>query len=123
MEDIISSHLEKVFGFKIPTLVVTSDDIQNLKAENPFSSISVTKDIRLYLSFLKEVPGEVLILPWSSEDGAFRIIAIINKVICSILDLSITGTIEAMAKLEKTYGKDLTTRNWNTLIRIADKIN
>ena len=39
----------------------------------------------------------------------------------SVLDLSEAKTTKAMEVLEKFYGKDITTRNWNTIERIAKK--
>jgi uncharacterized protein (DUF1697 family) len=38
--------------------------------------------------------------------------------ICSVLDLSKTGTVDAMKVLEKEYGRNITTRNWNTILKL-----
>lgn len=40
----------------------------------------------------------------------------------SILDLSLNKTTKGMDVLEKIYGKDSTTRNWNTIKRIEKKL-
>jgi hypothetical protein len=43
-------------------------------------------------------------------------------VICSVLDLAISDSPKAMGALERIFGKDITTRNWKTLIRIGSKL-
>lgn len=51
LEKVITSHLEKIFGFPIPVLLRKSEVILDLIKNNPFAQIAVTKDIRLYISF------------------------------------------------------------------------
>lgn len=118
----ISEHLEKVFGFPVPTVVVNADLIDRFIEQNPFEDIAVTKDIRLYVSFLQEEPEVDLPLPWSSDNGSYKIIAMEDKAIFSVLDLSVNNTPKAMEALEKLFGKGITTRNRNTLDRIKKKL-
>ncbi len=118
----ISTHLEKVFGFPVPTIVVKTDLIKQLIEQNPFKDIVVTKDIRLHISFLQHETDVDLALPWSSEDESFKILAVIDKIIVSVLDLSLNSTPKAMEALEKLFGKGITTRNWNTIERIRKKL-
>lgn len=118
----IALQLEKVFGFAIPVLVRNASEIMALTAANPFENIEVTRDIRLYISFLKEVPENKLTLPWVSDDKSFRIVDIRGKEICSVLDVSVTKTPKGMEMLEQFFGGDITTRNWNTVNRIAGKL-
>lgn len=122
LENEIAAHLEKVFGFAIPILIRRAEEIIELIDHNPFENIEVTKDIRLYVTFLKEMPEKKLPLPWISEDQSFRILEIRNRTICSVLDLSGTKTVKGMEALEQLFGKNITTRNWNTLNRIAEKM-
>lgn len=122
LEQKISDHLAQTFGFPIPVLIRSAKYIQELFETDPFNGIEVHKDIRLYVSFLKEEKKPDFSLPWSSEDGSFRIFSDNNRSIISILDLSISGTPQAMDFLEKQYGKDITTRNWKTINRIIAKL-
>ena len=122
LEELISEHLEKIFGFPIPTIIRKTQTIQQLYKDTPFKDVNVHKDIRLYVSFLKKDKHTELDLPWKSADNAFRIIAKSDKTILSILDLSVSKTPKAMNNLEKFYGKDITTRNWKTIERIAKKL-
>lgn len=122
IEEKISAHLEKTFGFPVPTLVRKAEAITELLENNPFEKITLTKDIRRYVSLLRADDVAGLRLPWKSPDDSFEILEIRSKIIISVLDLSINKTPKAMEALEKFYGKDITTRNWNTIERIGKKL-
>lgn len=123
IEQNITLHLEKTFGFPIPTIVRTAETIQNILKEAPFNNLEITKDIKLYISFLKTAVEPNLQIPWESEDQAYKILDYKNKNIISVLDLSKSKTTKAMTTLEHSFGKNITTRNWNTLLRIDKKLN
>ena len=122
LEKTISEHLEKVFGFQIPTILRKSKTIYGLLDNNPFKGIKLTKDIRLYVSFLRNETETELKLPWTSDDNSFKIIDISDKNILSVLDLSISKTPKAMLALARSFGTDMTTRNWNTILRIEKEL-
>lgn len=118
----ISKHLEKVFGFPIPTILRTADMIYKLFSHNPFKDVILTKDIRRYVSFLwKDIETDIQ-LPWRSDDTSYTIVNKNGTTIVSILDLSVSKTPKAMEAMEKYFGKDITTRNWNTIERIGKKL-
>ncbi|WP_025667481.1 DUF1697 domain-containing protein [Aquimarina megaterium] len=122
LEKIVSDHFEKTFGFPIPTIIRKSETIYHLLDKDPFKDILLTKDIRLYVSFLQEDVKTDLQLPWVNDNNAFKIIGKIDKTIISVLDLSITKTPKGMEALERYFGKQITTRNWNTIKRIEKKL-
>ncbi len=111
LEKTISSKLESTFGFPVPTVVRKSKMIYQLFKEAPFHNVTVTKDIRLYVSFLKKNAKSDLELPWANSDNSYQIIGIKDKTILSILDVSVSKTPKAMGALEKSFGRDITTRN------------
>ncbi len=122
LEQITTTQLENTFGFPIPTIIRTVNTIQQLLKQNPFSAIEITKDSRLYISFLKTTVTTTLQFPWQSEDESYKILDYKNNTIISALDLSKSKTTKAMAILERSFGKDITTRNWNTLLRIEKQL-
>ena len=123
IESQLASHLESVFQFPVPTIVKSISTIESLLGADPFDGIEVTKDTRLYISFLMTDPNPDLPIPWESEDGSYRILSSMENCILSVLDLSKSQTPKAMEILEKKYGKNITTRNWNTLLRIEKKLS
>ena len=118
LEEKISKHLKATFGFNVPTILRKFEIITELIGNEPFKNVIVTKDHRLYTSFLRNDSTLDLILPWTSEDKSFMILSIFDNVILSVLDLSKSNTTKAMAALDKKFGKDITTRNWNTILKI-----
>lgn len=123
LEERIASRLEEVFGFSIPVLVRKGAEVLQLIDSDPFKSIEVTKDTRLYVTFLKETPEAQISVPWVSEDKSYQIIDVRGRTVCSVLDVSVTKTPKGMDALEKLYGKNVTTRNWNTMVKIAEKLS
>jgi uncharacterized protein (DUF1697 family) len=120
LEKVIAEMLDKHFGFSIPLLLRNAEDILFIRNADPFKGIEVTKDTRLYVSFIKREPASSLMLPWISKDNSFRILDCANKAVFSVLDLSVTQTVKGMETLEQLFGKDITTRNWNTVVKIAE---
>ncbi len=122
LEKKIAAHLEKTFGFPIPTILRRSSTIIDLTVSDPFKDEEHTKDTRLYVPLLQKEAKMSLPLPWISDDNSFKIIDLKDKTIVSILDLSIAKTPKAMGALERSFGKEITTRNWNTIKRIEKKL-
>lgn len=117
----IEARLQKVFGFPIPVILRNFEEISAMIKSNPFENIEVTENTRLYISFLKNDPHNNLTLPYLSQDRSFQIIAVNGNTIFSVLDLSIGKTVKGMEDLERLFGKEITTRNWNTIIKLANK--
>lgn len=122
LENRLTEELEKKFGFAIPVLVKKPDELKEVLDADPYQGIEVTKDIRLYMSLLKKIPEEVPQLPWKSEDGSFEILLLKNKIVCSALDVSKIKTPDGMKIVEQIYGKDITTRNVNTINKMLAKV-
>jgi uncharacterized protein (DUF1697 family) len=115
----IGKMLEDSFGHKISVIVRTIEDLQKLAQQNPFQKIKVTPQTRIYVTFLPGVSKSESKIPYESPDKNFRIISATNREVLSVLTLvPNTRTIDLMGMLEKEYGKNITTRNWNTIMKI-----
>ena len=122
IESDLSDKLTEHFGFIIPVMLRGAGQLEQLVLADPFKHIEQTEHIRLYVSFIRSNGKPPVQLPWSSEDNSYRILEIIDNIIISVLDLSVTKTTKGMDTLEKFFGKDITTRNWNTIMRITKKL-
>ncbi|HLG03875.1 MAG TPA: DUF1697 domain-containing protein [Bacteroidia bacterium] len=111
--------LEKKFKFTVPLQIWPFGAIVKMTKKDPFKNIRVTKDTRLYVTFIPGKPASTLPLPYASADGSINILFLEDNALFSYLDLAKTGTVEAMKILEKEFGKNITTRNWNTVQKIA----
>src|SRR6266498_3170388 len=115
----IAEKLKSLMKRDVGVQVRSIEEIQKLADRNPFKKIKVTPETRLYITFLPEKPKSKLKIPYTSPEKDFRILEVTNREICSVVDLNLgRGTIEAMSILEKEFGKNITTRNWNTVAKI-----
>lgn len=121
LETKIEDYLQKVFGFPVPVLLRSFEEILAIVESNPFENIKINENIRLYVTFLKNEPKNELSLPYLSKDESFRIIKVKDKTVFSVLDLSKGKTVKGMDDLEQLFGKEVTTRNWNTIIKLSQK--
>ncbi len=114
--------LEKTFGFPIPVLVRTMSEIMTIVKSDPFKKIPVTKETRLYVTFVSEdsKPKGLIRIPYASPNGEYKILRATSTEIFSVLVLSpTTNTVKVMDVLEKEFGKNVTTRNCNTVEKIV----
>lgn len=120
MSEKIASIIKKAFGLTIHVIVRTQREIEALVVSEPFKHIKITPQIRLYATFMTKKSSSSLQIPYESEDTSFRILEITKNTIISALDISKRkGTTDVMKILEKEFGKQITTRNWNTVVKTA----
>ena len=102
----------------------TADQLRKMAATNPFKKAQVTPDTRLYVTFLAERTKTRLKIPYESPKKDFRILKTTDAEIFTVVDASKgSGTLESMAFIEKEFGKQSTTRNWNTINRMLEVIS
>ena len=118
IEATLEAQLSEAFGFQIPVILRSKDDISVLVKDNPFDQIEMHTDLRLYVSFLKTELNVSISLPYISDDSSFQILEVRNSDVVSMLDVSKGKTVNGMNDLEKLFGKNITTRNWNTIIKV-----
>ena len=117
----ISKMLNTTFGKEINVIIRSTDELQKLVEQKPFDGIKVTPQTRLYVAFLTEKPDNSLKIPYESPDGNFKIIANSKNEVFSVLTLSPNSkTVDLMSVLEKEFEKKITTRNWNSIMRILE---
>jgi uncharacterized protein (DUF1697 family) len=119
----LETGLKQRFGYAIPVLLRTIVELQQLAESQPFQGVDVTPATRLYVTFLaaphRGAAQGALAIPYTSPDGNYRILRATEREVCSVLT-HVEGerTTDLMAILEKEYGRNVTTRNWNTVTRL-----
>jgi len=123
LEKKIEKALREVFGREIGVLVRSLEALRRLAASRPFKGIDVTPQTRLYVTFLKEKPVGRLPLPRESPGGHFRILRVTSGEVFSVLTPAPGGrTVDLMQVLEKEFGRGITTRNYNTILRVLKSL-
>jgi uncharacterized protein (DUF1697 family) len=114
----IEDALKAGLGFEVSTMLRSVDEIRAMIDAEPFKGIDVTKQTRLYVTLLAEKSQPSLKLPYTSDDGNFKILSRTDREIYSVLTVQEGArTVDLMAVLEKECGKRSTTRNWNTIVK------
>lgn len=119
----IEKEIAKVFGFDVHIILRSQKQINALVKAEPFKGIKVTPKTRLYITFLTDKPNSKLKIPYKSMGGGYTIRAVQPGHIVSFLDLAKGGTIDAMEILEEEFGEQITTRNWNTMMKIHNLLS
>jgi uncharacterized protein (DUF1697 family) len=109
-------------GFQSTTIVRSRPQLGRLVAANPFGDRKDAETSRLQATFLKEESEQSFDLPHSPAGSDYAIVAIVDRTVCSTIDLSGSRTPELMRWLEKTFGKRITTRTWKTVHRIVRRM-
>ncbi len=112
----IEKAISDKFGFDVDVQVRPYDEIKKLVEKNPFKKFEPDKNNYLCVTFLNNFTGK---LP-SSEIDAYKLLPIENDTLFSVLDRTKGKTTDFMLILDKTFGKKVTTRNWNTIVKIAN---
>jgi uncharacterized protein (DUF1697 family) len=119
VKETIEQELFKAFGFEIPTIIRTAKQMQSLVATDPFKEIPVTSHTRLYVTFLSSSKKSTLEIPYITPE--LTILSANDSEICSVIEISSSkNTTDLMGLIEKEWGKNVTTRNWNTIQKIAN---
>lgn len=109
---------KEYFGFEIGVIIRTISEIEKMIAAEPFKKVMVREGTRRFVMFLAQKPPTKKIEP--PKDPSYKILKVTDGEVYSVLELSKTVTTPDVMKLVgKTYGKKMTTRNWNTIEKIA----
>jgi|ERR1700690_674910 len=109
--------LHKKWKRDISVNIQSIETLKRFAAAQPFKSVKVTPQTRLYVTFLPEKPKNHLKLPSSSKD--IRTLKTTDSAIFNSIEISPEhATLDLMTVLTKHYGPEITTRNWNTIQKV-----
>lgn len=123
LEEKIEKIILEDLGYKSPTIIRSDKQIKNLLEKSPFKDLNHTRETYLNVTFLKNTFRNELSFPFVPRNKGYEIVGEYDNAIFSKVDLTRAGTPDIMSFLEKTFGKEITTRTWKTVGRIFDKMN
>jgi uncharacterized protein (DUF1697 family) len=118
LERKIEAALEKNLGRTFATIVRSRDDLNHLLESNPFKKLKPDPKSKKVITFLKHKPELKPKLP-IKKDGVC-IFMLEDQIVYSSYLPRPQGPI-FMTMLEKTFGKSITTRTWETIEKVARK--
>ena len=108
--------MHEQLGQAFLTIVRPVDDLRDILATDPYKKFPKRPQAKRIMTFLREPAAKKLKLPVELE-GA-RILAMQDGVIFSDYMPNPKGPI-FMSLIEKTFGKEVTTRTWDTVAKCA----
>jgi uncharacterized protein (DUF1697 family) len=103
-------------GHVFPTIVRSSEYLQGLVASDPFAELTLPPAAKRVVTFLRRPPNAGLELP-IERDGA-RILKLAAAEAFTAYEPGPRGPV-FMTLLERTFGKDITTRTLDTVRKCA----
>jgi len=124
-EDVSESALRRAFARKLPfkceMMICPARDIIKLASKDPFlrqpSGPNITRFVSVLAKRLRAPPPLPLSLP-SDDNWLLKIIAIQDRFVLGLYRRQMKA-ISYLGKIEKLLGVPVTTRNWNTIAKVA----
>ena len=122
-ESVLRAALARKLPFKCEIMICPARDIIRLTAKDPFAGQPSGPDITRFVSVLHKLrkhsglPPLPLSLP-SEKEWLLRIITIRDRFVLGVYRRQMKA-ISYLGKIEKLLGVPATTRNWNTIEKVA----
>jgi len=108
--------MTKRLGRTFFTIVRDVDMLRELLETDPYASFRLKPGSKRVVTFMRSKPSAKIALP--CELGGARILCMQQR---EVFTTYVPGasTPEFMTLIEKTFGKDITTRTWETVQKVA----
>ena len=121
LEKQVETALPAKLGFNSTTIIRSRDDLQTIISSDPFKGVTHGPKTNINVTFLKTKAEDKFKLPHTPDGRSYTILAMTDREIYSVIDLTSSKTPDMMTWLEKQFGKEITTRTYKTINRILDK--
>jgi len=124
-ESALRAAIARKLPFKCEIMICPAREIIKLSSKDPFSRQPSGPDITRFVNVLhkplRTPPSLPLSLP-SDDDWLLKIIAIQDRFVLGLYRRQMKA-ISYLGKIEKKLGVAATTRNWNTIQKVAQILN
>lgn len=122
LESVVEEAWPEQLGFRSTTIIRTGEEMLDLVEDSPFRDLADTPAARLQVTFLKHAPKMAPPVPRTPEGGGFTIAAVGEREVCSVLEPAGSPGPDLMRWLDRTFGRENTTRSWTSVQRIVRKL-
>ena len=122
LEADIEASIEQAVGFRRAAIVRNSGEIAELIEHDPFTGMVHSNGSYLLVTFMKQPKKPDFVLPYRPPGKPYEIIGAKNDMLFSVVDNTTGKTSDLMVWLERQFGKGITSRTWNTMQRIHQKL-
>ena len=118
LENRIAQKIEEHFGFLVPVMVVTRDELKTVVRKNPYPGLEDTT--QPYVAFLSEVPVAEGITILQQVDFGGDTFTAIDKTLYLHYSRSAANTKLSNAAIESKLKVWATSRNWKTVLKLIE---
>lgn len=124
LEDRVQNALSAELGIPGGTIIRDHTELRALLDSDPFEGLTHGRSTYLTATFLKAAGRAPVELP-ADPDPLTRVVGYdpAARVFLAVIDNSTPATPNFMAWLERTHGKNITTRTWLTVQRVVKKMD
>ena len=108
-------------GLREPAFVRSMDYLSGLASLDPFRDIDLVDVYGCYVSFLHSPQDKVPSLPLKTGNGNVELVQVTPAEVLTVARAVGKSPGSPNAFLEKIVGAPLTTRSWNTLVRLVER--
>ena len=116
LEQKAEAAMQKHLGHAFMTMIRPVDQLRKLLATDPYKPFRPSPKAKRIVTFLRQRPAAPVKLPVAA-DGA-RILALRDREVFTVYERTPKGPV-FMTLLQKTFGKEQTTRTWDTIAKVA----
>ncbi len=109
--------MQEELGRTFMTMVRPVNVLRELLESDPYRAFKIAPDAKRVVTFLRSAGESKVKLPLE-EDGA-RVLVVVGGEAFSAYTRTANGPV-FMKLIEKSFGKDQTTRTWETVIKVAN---
>jgi uncharacterized protein (DUF1697 family) len=110
-------------GFTSTTIVRSRAQLERFVALDPYKGLEHQKASYLLVTFFKRRPRLPFALPHQPAGRPWRILGKGDRALFSVVDTTGGQTPDLMAWLDKTFGREISSRTWKTVRRILAKMD
>jgi uncharacterized protein (DUF1697 family) len=123
LEDRIEAAWPKRLGFTSTTIIRSRAELERLVALDPYKDLEHGKASYLLVTFLKRRQKLPFTLPHQPGDGPWRLVSKADRTLFSVIDTTGGQTPDVMTWLDRTFGREISSRTWKTVHRILAKMD
>jgi uncharacterized protein (DUF1697 family) len=116
----IKGELYKIFGFNVPVILRTLDSLEEIIKLNPYNPSQLTDHKKVYISFLSSKPAAAAVESLISFENEIDDLELINQEVYILCRKGYGNTVYSNLFIEKKLKVEATTRNWNSVNKIAE---
>ena len=116
LERAAEAAISQCLGQAFLTIVRRVDALRAILAADPYADFGVSPAAKRIVTFLRLPPGSALELPIEQDNA--RLLTVIGREVYSAYLPTPKGPV-FMTLIERAFGKEVTTRTWDTVAKVA----